>query len=245
MKTLTLFFVWLGHFDWRLVLEYLKVLLAWPPMAALIGFVFMARFKVQIGTFLDNARPKPPWVETLATQVVPVPAPVEQATDDGEGPAVGAADLGNGNSDIGADVVLSADSHKAARFRYLNQLLAFTTQILLDMLVDGGEVPLKALATFFRDFEPAQRQAMLTVLYQEGLATVESGVIRATEAAKEYAAWQERLEWIAAQQAVTSAPAGIEPFGAARFSPAVHDGRWAPRAWADFTAKIHPPTRLD
>lgn len=40
--------------NWLLLLEYLKVLLSWPPIALIIAIIFIARFRSAINNFLDR-----------------------------------------------------------------------------------------------------------------------------------------------------------------------------------------------
>jgi hypothetical protein len=40
--------------DWQLLLEYLKVLLSWPPIAFLTAVIFVARFRAAIDDFLKR-----------------------------------------------------------------------------------------------------------------------------------------------------------------------------------------------
>ncbi len=40
--------------NWNLLLEYLKVFLSWPPVALLVAFLFIARFKSAIDDFLKR-----------------------------------------------------------------------------------------------------------------------------------------------------------------------------------------------
>jgi len=40
--------------NWQLLLEYLKVLLSWPPIALLITFIFFARFRLAISNLLNR-----------------------------------------------------------------------------------------------------------------------------------------------------------------------------------------------
>ena len=86
------------NINWQILLEYLKVLLSWPPIAFLIALLFVARFRTAIDDFLKRL------VEgNIFGQVFKAVPPSQQslpagATEDRIAAAAGVAPHANGAS---------------------------------------------------------------------------------------------------------------------------------------------------
>lgn len=180
----------MGDVDWHLTLEYVKVLLSWPPLAALLLILFLKRFHKEIGTFLTNIRPKGPGFEpAFAQQIIDTPTPPDEeaALADAAQAAANAADYA---------IAELEQAEKEESFRYLNHLLVYVSQWLLNFLVTYRTITVAEFNDSFPELDANNRQAVLTVLYQHGLIHVVNNGIHITAKGDEYARWPERIAWV-------------------------------------------------
>lgn len=210
--------------DWKLILEFLKVLLTWPPLAALMLAVFFRGFSEEIRIFLQNVRPKLPGTDHLG-QVQPVPLPMPEPEPAVASPDENAAlpssgdDAEHAEMSIGTDIV--GDGPAPDRFRYLNQLLVLPTQRLLDALVLRGSMSILEYQLIWPELSAEAKSNMLTVLYQNGLASVADERITVTPRGRLYAEWPERVQWVNLQSSLREGPRGA--FSASGPNPGINE----------------------
>jgi len=203
--------------DWQLILEYLKVLLSWPPLAAIALICFVRQFDEQIGVFLTNVRPKGPGFDpvlpTQPFQAPPKPDEEPELPDDHPPPEDNAPDdadaaLGGGAKRAAPNAPIGDAAAELARWeaevRYLNGAFVLLTQLTLDEVLRRGSLPIDEYAMMWPETSPANRSNMLTALYQHGLVEVDQGIIRPTEKGRRYGRWHDRTEWVKAQLAVVA-----------------------------------------
>lgn len=215
--------------DWEMVLKFAQLLLAWPFLAAVVLVCFMRRFDGEIRVFLLNTKPHLPGIEAQGPvqQLPPLAAlpasPAEAEPKESEGAApdlpppsddgdVSFAEGQDGGITFSVEMnphLLSPEpgvdpeAEKDRDFRPLNTILAFNTQTLLDILSMGeGDMPIAVFNHLFDEAPADQRHAMLTILYQHGLVSVDDGIIQLTPRGRDYVNWPPRRSWVAADRAI-------------------------------------------
>jgi hypothetical protein len=190
--------------DWKLILEYLKVLLSWPVVVGIGVFVGTRWFKSELSGLINRiASVKFPGGELVtqqakmtedipaaaaaeAHQVAAVEAEAPQALDDPHLPEEIREQLRG---------VFTAE-RVAARtweYRYLNYFFAPDTQHVLDWLIGLNQTTTyETYNTFWIYRVPAagERQAIIHALQMHLCIVIDGPGI--TEKGKEYAAWPER-----------------------------------------------------
>lgn len=195
--------------DWPQTLEFLKVFLSWPPLAALAAVAFALRFGKEIAIFLSNGRLKPPGYDPLPAPVQPVPA---ESRQDGEAPAEETPKEVDGTPAPTQDAPPEAEEaerpngelvnalinarQRVDEYRFLNNLLILDTQLLLNTLTERGAITRLDYNSLRPDLPAANKTNMLTVLYQQGLVSIDENFIHVTEKGLRYSSWPERLVWV-------------------------------------------------
>lgn len=183
-----------------IVLEYLKIVLSAPVMAATASLIICQMFKAELRDLLRRiAHIKlPGGGELTATQQAhnrseglrPMEAPQLPPGDD---QVKLPAEL-NGAPDEKVQHLIRSERATALlwEYRYLNYYLARTTQIVLDDLAHRAPVSLRQfdseLMVAIRD--PMERQAILQALRTHHLVSVQGDLIEVTPKGREYLQWR-------------------------------------------------------
>jgi hypothetical protein len=187
----------------ELLLEYLKVILSWPVMGALLGLAVVRTFRPQIASILERPL-KLKWPgggATFGSQERTARAELPASTTP---PAVPSSESGvtlpdglQEASETGRDVVQLVQSERAHaalwEYRYLNLYLVRGTQMVLDWL---ATLP-QGISTAFYDSQlqahiadANERIAILNALQRHHLLTLQNGLLRVTDKGREYLRWR-------------------------------------------------------
>lgn len=180
------------------VLEYLRIFLAWPMIVGLIATLCLLLFRQEVKGLMQRlASIKLPGVE-LSTPQVSRPEPVQQPEK--------AAQLSPPNIQ---SLHLSPDDQERLKswfsserlatrlweFQYLNYFLALSSQYVLNWLMPHQQdVTRSAYDAFWTQYilNPAERQAIIDALAAHGLIEANEHLLRITEKGREYARWSGR-----------------------------------------------------
>lgn len=188
------------YLDWHLMLEYLKVFLAWPFMGtALVVFIVLLFRRSLVVLITGIKHVKTPFGELSTSQ--------QQKLDSAEGgkvppppdtPNVDAVRLNQAQVE---ELRQWFQAERAARYiweyRYLNYYFAPSTQVVLDWLIGLGQTTTRSAydAYWTPLIQSAnERQAVLNALQTHYLIELDDGgnVLRVTDKGKEYAGWEGR-----------------------------------------------------
>lgn len=192
---------WSCSIDWTLVLEYLKVLLTWPMVAALFGAIALNSFSTEFKALINR-------ISSLKLLGQEVAAPQQaRMAEEAIAPTAGTAPpvdapltidgLQLSNEQI-AEVRRLFESERAAariwEYRFLNYFFAPDTQGVLDWIISTNGVSSDAYETFWihRIANPIERQAILQALRTHQCIAIDGPMISATAKGREYAGWPDR-----------------------------------------------------
>ena len=186
--------------DWRILLEYLKVMTSWPVVVLIIASCFLRTFRPQIAVFLENLRrvtgPGGIQFDSAGTQSQ------ESRT---ETPAIASKDPTVANEAL------------LWEFRYLNRFFVLKTQIVLDALIQFGSVNKKEFLDQWAVSMASltEKNVMLSVLGEHGLIILDAESISISDKGRQYHDWPERqahvnmlMQTAAARVAAPVAPVG-------------------------------------
>jgi hypothetical protein len=184
----------------ELILEYLKVILTWPAVTAVVVLWCVKRFGSQIGDLLTRLATirLPGGTELSIPQLPSAPEkkgaevlPEVPKEDEPAAPDVGAP----------AEVVQQKLNAERARaylweYRYLNLFLVAKTQRVLEWF---GTLTVATTPATYDTFwttaipEPAQRQTVLAVLESHYLVVSNDGLLTISEKGREYLEWRSKI----------------------------------------------------
>lgn len=186
--------------DWHLLLDYLKVILAWPFMGTALAVFVVLLFRQSLIKLIDRIRHvKTPFGELETSQQQKLENADERAVSQPPEPPV--VDEMRLNQAAVEELKQWFQAERAARYiweyRYLNYFFAPSTQLVLDWLVGLGQSTTRgAYDAYWTPLiqQVGERQAVLHALQMHYLIELDSGgnTIKATEKGKEYAAWDGR-----------------------------------------------------
>ncbi|EON10627.1 hypothetical protein [Pandoraea sp. SD6-2] len=187
--------------DWKLVLEYLKVFLNWPMVAALFGAIALRSFSAEIKALINRissfkllgqevAAPQQARIAEEASDAAAQPLPPTNPTPDLEG-------LSLTKKQVDEVRRLFESERAAARiweYRYLNYFFTSDTQAVLSWIIGTGGASLDTYETVWihRIANPDERKAILTAMQMHLCVQIEGPMISATDKGKEYAEWPDR-----------------------------------------------------
>lgn len=181
--------------DWQLLLEFLKIILSWPPLAALFGMILFFSFKNDVSALIGRIKAgrflgaEFDISQKSLTERDPKPAPLAIESDDK--PRSSAGDGFDGDQTLLAE-------RAAARiweYRFLNYFLAPHTQIALDWLISTpGPMSAYAFDSHWSSLisKAEERRAIVEALESHNLVDITGGTLRVTDKGREYAAWSGR-----------------------------------------------------
>jgi hypothetical protein len=176
---------WLGKIDWVLVKDYLAVIVVWPTAVLALGLIFMYKFNDSIREFLGKMdRLKAPGIEISQQQATTPSIPndeKEQKTVENLESKVdgGVVTLTNQQVDELVKIVETMD------FKFLNLHLVQNTKSALRIM---AQIEVKK-STFLQVYQVppqitdqvAERQAILTALFEAQLIYEEDDVLKPTD----------------------------------------------------------------
>ncbi|CAJ9529009.1 Uncharacterised protein [Burkholderia pseudomallei] len=192
----------MAQVDWKLVLEFVKVFLSWPPIVGLAIIVGARYFRTELRNLINRVSSFKILGQELVTQ---------QAKLEGEAPADGnlpTPDDGAIQQELQnleitpeqqAQIKAVFDAERAAarmwEYRYLNYFFADSTQDVLEWL--GGfenGTTFDAYETYWmhRIYIANERRAVINALQMHQCIHIDGPTIRITEKGREYAQWPER-----------------------------------------------------
>lgn len=187
-------------------LEYLKVLLAWPVVTAVLGITVVRTFRPQIATLLEKPfRLKwPGGGASFGSQErvarTELPASTNAPAVPSAGTSVVLPEHLSPSSQEGKDVVNLVQSERANaalwEYRYLNLYLVRGTQMVLDWL---ATLPQGISPSFFDSQVQAfisdsnERFAIVNALQRHHLVAIQGDMMRVTDKGREYLAWRSPL----------------------------------------------------
>lgn len=186
--------------DWRLLLDYLKVILSWPFMGTALVVFIVLLFRQDLVKLIARVKHvKTPFGELETSQQ----QKLENADEGKVPPPPETPDVDEVRLDQAQiqDLRQWFEAERAARYiweyRYLNYFFAPTTQYVLDWLVGLGQVTTRsAYDAYWTPLIPnaGERQAVINALQTHYLIELDGGgnVIKLSEKGKEYAAWEGR-----------------------------------------------------
>jgi hypothetical protein len=182
--------------NWAMLLEYLKVILAWPLLIAIVLLTFFRMFREQIRTFIKNiSSVKFPGGEIQQQSFIKDEGPLPQTP---QPPNLNAGTVLT--PEQVKEIASVFDAERAAarlwEYQYLNHFLAPVTQMTLNWFVSlDGPTTDNAFEAYMTSFVPdvQQRQAILQALASHHLIEFDGPAIRATVKGREYARWQHRV----------------------------------------------------
>ncbi|CAE6944202.1 hypothetical protein R75471_05529 [Paraburkholderia domus] len=189
--------------DWKLILEYLKVLLSWPVVVGFGATIGTAWFRTELRALINRIAS----FEFPGGKLVTQQAKIEEESAASDAvPPVPAGDVAPPVLD---GLRLSAaeqatlkgvfDAERAAarmwEYRYLNYFFAPTTQHVLNWLISLGQATtFDAYEAFWtnRIAQAGERQAVIHALQMHLCIQVDGPAITVSDKGREYAAWPER-----------------------------------------------------
>jgi hypothetical protein len=191
------------YVDWGILLEYVRVLLAWPTIVLVLGLVFLSRFKEPITALINRvASIKIPGgaevqmplqmvantLEEVSKTSAPVTAPIPPQPAGRAAPAE-------------ADQQARSEREKAAlwEYRYLNQFFVPNTQLVLEWLANRNPTTYGTYDAWMMPViqNPAERAAIINALENHHLVNVyrdRGNLIEVTPKGREYIGWRGPLE---------------------------------------------------
>ncbi len=187
--------------DWKLLLEYLRVLLSGPTVAGLVALAFFFAFRDDIRKLMARiATFKGAGVEVTTTQQ-------ERALEAGLAPAA-APSSSQQPPDTPPGLHLPPQEQERLRdfirterdratlweYRFLNLYLVPGTQLVLDWIAHepGGRTTVKMFDAIWRHDIPAlqERAAVLNALREHTLVNIQGALIELTDKGREYLQWR-------------------------------------------------------
>ncbi|KVX81204.1 hypothetical protein [Burkholderia ubonensis] len=189
--------------DWKLILEYLKVVLSWPVVVGLGATVGTLWFRTELRALINRiaslefpggklVTQQAKIEEESATGEAAQPVPV----DDAAPPALQGLRLSD--EDQATLRAVFASERAAARmweYHYLNYFFAPSTQHVLNWLIGLGQATtIDAYEAFWMNRIPSaiERQAILHALQKHLCIQVDGPVINVSDKGNEYGAWPDR-----------------------------------------------------
>lgn len=189
--------------DWKLVLEYLKVILSAPVIFGALSAVFLGMYKEEIRTFIKRMKIK--WKDAeLSSQAEELresesggkaPAPTIPSGDTNLPPLPASL-----TADQRAQIETALKSERAVsylwEYRYLNHFLVPQTQVVLDWFAGlRTSITYRNYDTEWIPRIPSakERDAIWTALQAHHLISVNDELASITEKGKEYIAWRNQF----------------------------------------------------
>lgn len=189
--------------DWKLVLEYLKVVLSWPVVVGIGSIIAGVCFKEEVRGLINRISSFKILGQELATQQSKIDSEV---AEDGAVQPVPADDAPllalDGFQLTPAQQAQIRETFTAERaaariweYRYLNYFFAPSTQAVLDWLVAlGAGTTFDAYEAYWVNRIPyaGERQAVIHALQMHLCIQIDGPTIAVSEKGKEYQAWGDR-----------------------------------------------------
>lgn len=182
--------------DWKLVLEYLKVLLAWPVVVGAGGIAAGIYFREELKGLLNRISSVKIMGQEVALQQANValeretaPAPESGADEGGQAPDLDVMHLNPAEQDV---IRQAFESERTAarlwEYRFMNYFFAPTTQAVLNWLAQQAAVTVDGFeATWMHQIPNGQeRKAVITALQMHQCVEVNGALVTVTEKGRDY-----------------------------------------------------------
>jgi hypothetical protein len=187
----------------KLVLEFARVLLAWPVITLIFGVVFLRLFKPQIGSALARILSVrlPGGGELLMSEQQASVNVLTASTDASAGAAPGqptippaptAPQLPAGGDNVEQRVQTERQRAQLWEYRFLNLYLVPRTQVVLDWLASQPPMGLHTYEAWLMGSvpSPTERLAVLDALLNHHLVEMRDNLITVTHKGREYMQWR-------------------------------------------------------
>lgn len=182
----------------QIVLEYVRVILAWPAVVAIVALTFVVLFRAQIGDLIGRIfKIKFPGGELFASQ--------QQKSKEEIAPKTVPPDVPP--AELPQDITLTPDQRQQMvqvlqseranaalwEYRYLNYYLARSTQTVLDWFATLPQpIGLNLVDSHLQTFIPSagERGAILTALQNHHLIQRTGDLLAITPKGREYLQWR-------------------------------------------------------
>ena len=174
----------------QLVLEFVRVLLAWPVVVLFLGVFFLKKFKAQVAAALDRiAGIRLPGGSEL---LMPQAASNVLAAAAGEAPVQAAPPEPGDAANAEQRIKTERERAQLWEYRYLNYFLVPRTQLVLDWLASGPPMGVGTYDTWLMDSvpNPVERLAVLSALRNHHLIDVQGELITVNPKGREYVQWR-------------------------------------------------------
>lgn len=189
--------------DWRLVLDYIRVILSWPVVVGVGGIVAAIYFRLELKGLINRISSVKIMGQEVALQQAKIAEESGTETsvratlnNDAQAPDFGTLRLSPEQQQAIREAFQSEQA--AARvweYRFMNYFFAPATQAVLTWLVglDTGTT-LNAYAAFWtlQVPLPQERQAILDALQMHNCIAIDGQLLTVTEKGREYANWPDR-----------------------------------------------------
>ncbi|MCA8299741.1 hypothetical protein LGN19_38805 [Burkholderia sp. AU30198] len=189
--------------DWKLVLEYMKVVLSWPVIVGIGSIIGSVCFREELRALINRISSFKILGQEVATQQSKLDS--EAAEDEAMNP-VPAGDVPlpalDGLQLTPAQRTQIRETFEAERaaariweYRYLNYFFAPSTQAVLDWLIGlGAGTTFDAYEAYWmnRIAYAGERQAVIHALQMHLCIQIDGPTITVTDKGREYQAWGER-----------------------------------------------------
>lgn len=193
--------------DWVLILEYLKVLLAWPAVSGGIALVFLGMFRRPIAKLIDriksiklpgggevSASQAEALVDEVPVAIAPPPEPIGDAgLQLPRGDEVSAEDV----VAVATQVIQSTRAEALLwEYRYLNRFLVHNTVRVLDWFAGlAHPILVDTYHTMWLPVMPEEeeRKAVLHALLTHGLIAQNLVMLSITPKGQEYREWRTKV----------------------------------------------------
>ena len=189
--------------DFRLLLEYLKVVLSAPPVIGVVVLVFIIAFRTQLSNLIDRIKQLnwPGGGAVFGSQrkkeqeeLAPNPQALAPAVSGEQVQLPQSVTLTPQQAQQVVRLLQSERTNAALwEYRYLNYYLARSTQAVLSWLaVSGQGLSLNYADSYLQTFIPDanERKAILGALQKHHLVTVTNDLIEVTPKGREYVQWR-------------------------------------------------------
>lgn len=194
--------------DWAMALEFTKIILSWPPLAAGFGLIIYLTYKRDISQLISrvkSGRILGADFTVSQSQRIEREAALE-SNDDAESQLPKLESKNPANAEVEQLLVAERGAARLWEYRFLNYYLAPQTQLSLDWLLSANLMSVHAFDAHLSSLigNAQERRAVLLALESHNLVDLGGGNVKVTEKGREYSGWIGRARSPALLSAPTS-----------------------------------------